>query len=88
MSRTVVFVLASGSGREPTAASTMSICTVFEPMSSTPSRVECRVECVFGFVMRLLLLGGCFDSSRCRRRPADAFGMAGVTVRAGRRRKS
>ena len=40
--RTVLFTLASGSGRAPGAASTISMCTVFEPISSTPSRVACE----------------------------------------------
>ncbi len=37
--RTVDLVLASGSGRAPGAASTISMWIVFEPISSTPSRV-------------------------------------------------
>ena len=40
--RTVDLVLASGSGRAPGAASTISMWIVFEPISSTPSRVVCE----------------------------------------------
>lgn len=40
--RTVDLVLASGSGRAPGAASTISMWIVFEPISSTPSHVVCE----------------------------------------------
>ena len=51
--RMVLLVLASGSGRAPGAASTMSMWTVFEPISSTPSRVacECNVTMVHSIIV-------------------------------------
>ena len=79
MSRTVVFELASGSGRAPTAASTTSMCTVFDPMSSTPKRVDCS----FRFATGVPLMWLFFSPAACRRAHARRRRAASI-LRVGR----